>query len=152
MAKQSADNDITYLHEKVSENARALARIEAALVTVTDRPVDEVIPRGRHPFQRYNYPPQLCNKAGLILFQNETLTYVPQPEHLPTALSTLQHDINALAARMDGIHADLYRMSLEVAEIKTRIRAAAATVPNTGHAMKRSSTEEEPKKKRSRKK
>ena len=34
MAKRSADDDITDLRDKVSENARALARIEAALVTV----------------------------------------------------------------------------------------------------------------------
>ena len=123
------DKIITDLEEKIDKQTEAIARIERIL-TVNDRPIEErgMFPfASRHPHTKLRFPPELRKKASMNINVDPSLANVPQPEHLPTALSTLQEDVNAITAQLNSIHDRVYRISTDIEKLKGRKKKRAST-------------------------
>ena len=127
--QNTKDKIITDLEEKIDKQTEAIARIERIL-TVNDRPIEEggMFPfASRHPHTKLRFPPELRKKLSLNINVDPSLANVPQPEHLPTALSTLQEDVNAITAQLNGIHDRVYRISTDIEKLKGRKKKRAST-------------------------
>ena len=108
---------ISDLRDKVDKQTDAISRIEKIL-TVNDRPVEISDWPGRHPHWKYSYPPEMRKKYAFHHGLNESLAYVAQSEHIPTALSTMQHDINALTVRVDGVFKTVHKLDCNVQKLR----------------------------------
>ena len=110
---------ISDLRDKVDKQTDAISRIEKIL-TVNDQSFEYADFPRKHPHYKYSYPPEMRKKAGFHYGVNKDLAYVQQSEHIPTALSTMQHDINALTVRVDGVFTAVHKVACDVQKLRDR--------------------------------
>ena len=147
----SPSHQLRSMEQQINANTAALSRIEQSVMRIeqilitNNRPLDPMPESVSIPYCHLGLPPELRNKPSIARssVSENRLIYVPQPEHLPTALSTLQQSMNSLIARVDGVHSSTYKNTKYIHNLTSQVNKSLLSKPSNDLPLPSSSASSE---------